>query len=208
MEMARDEGLIEVNPASRLGLVNIGGTREAWSIEEIETVCAAAIEYGRPSVALAVRLASNLGQREADILALPRSRYDASSGIFDIVQEKTRRRIGVPVTLELRAAIEAAPTTSPVFVISEVTSVPYTETGFRNLFRKICRAGGLSDERQFRDLRHTMATILGEAGCSDEEIRAITGHSDRAVVARYVRPNTVMAKSAIAKLELHRKAPR
>jgi len=35
--------------------------------------------------------------------------------------------------------------------------------------------------------------VLGEAGCTDEEIRAITGHADRAVVARYVRPNTAMA---------------
>jgi integrase len=208
MEMARDEGLIEVNPASRLGLVKVGGNREPWSREEIDIVCAAAIEQGRPSIALAVLLAANLGQREADILQLSRSRYDGVSGVFYIEQQKTKKRVGIPATLELRAALDAAPVASPVFVISEATGAPYRSSAFMGLFRKICRAGGLSDERQFRDLRHTMATMLGEAGCSDEEIRAITGHSDRAVVARYVKPNTVMARSAIAKLELHRKVPR
>jgi integrase len=204
MEMARDEGLIQVNPATRLGLRKIGGNREPWMREEIDAICAAAIERGRPSVALAVLLAANLGQRQADILALPRSRYDAATGVFDIVQQKTKRRIGVPATIELRAAVEASPAASPVFVISETTGAPYLSETFREVFLHIRRAAGLPDDRQFRDLRHTMATMLGEAGCTDEEIRAITGHADRAVVARYVRPNTAMAENAIAKLETYR----
>jgi integrase len=208
MEMARDEGLVEVNPASRLGLRRVGGNREPWSLEEIAAVRAKAIELGRPSIALAVLLAANLGQRESDILKLPRSRYDAATGMFDITQQKTRRRIGVPATAELCAALVALPTTSPVFVISEATGAPYVRGSFQNLFRLIRRAAGVSDERHFRDLRHTMATMLGEAGCTDEEIRSITGHADRAVVARYVRPNTAMATNAIAKLDAHRKKPK
>jgi integrase len=208
MEMARDEGLIEINPASRLGLRKVGGNREPWTRDEIDAVRSSAIEMGRPSVALAVLLAANLGQRESDILKLSRSRYDAATGIFDIVQQKTRRRIGVPATIELRAFLDAAPTISPVFVISEATGAPYGRGTFQNLFRRVRRAAGLPDERHFRDLRHTMATMLGEAGCTDEEIRAITGHADRAVVARYVRPNTAMAENAIAKLETHRNKPK
>jgi integrase len=204
MEMARDEGLIEINPATRLGLRRVSGTREPWSLDEIAAVRAKAIELGRPSVALAVLLAANLGQRPSDILKLSRSRYDAAAGVFDIVQQKTRRRVGIPATIELRAAIDAAPAASPVFVISEETGAPYRRAGFAKVFRRVCRAAGVSGDRHFRDLRHTMATVLGEAGCTDEEIRAITGHADRAVVARYVRPNTAMATNAIAKLELLR----
>ncbi len=208
MEMARDEGLIEVNPATRLGLRKIGGTRDPWTRDEIDAICDAAIEQGRPSIALAVLLAANLGQREADILKLSRSRYDAAAGMFDITQQKTKHRIGIPATIELRAALDAAPATSPVFLISEATGAPYRAGSFAQMFRKIRRGAGLPDDRQFRDLRHTMATMLGEAGCTDEEIRAITGHADRAVVARYVRPNTAMATNAIAKLETHRNKPK
>jgi integrase len=204
MEMARDEGLIEINPASRLGLHKIGGNREPWSLDEIAAVRAKAIEMGRPSIALAVLLAANLGQRPSDILKLSRSRYNAARGVFDIVQQKTKRRVGIPATIELRAFLDAAPAASPVFVISEETGAPYRRGSFARVFRQACHAAGISEDRQFRDLRHTMATMLGEAGCTDEEIRAITGHADRAVVARYVRPNTAMATNAIAKLELHR----
>jgi integrase len=208
MEMARDEGLIEVNPASRLGLRKVGGNREPWTRDEIDTICGKAIEMGRPSVALAVLLAANLGQRESDILKLSRSRYDAATGVFDIVQQKTKRRVGIPATIELRAALDAAPATSPVFVISEATGAPYGRATFQNLFRRIRCETDVPEGRHFRDLRHTMATLLGEAGCTDEEIRAITGHADRAVVARYVRPNTAMATNAIAKLETHRNKPK
>jgi integrase len=204
MEMARDDGLLEYNPANKLRLRKVGGNQEPWPREDIETVRAQAISMGRPSIALAVLLAANLGQREADIIKLPRSRYDASAGVFDIVQQKTKTRIGVPATIELRAAIDGIPATSPVFVVSEETGRPYKATNFQHTFRRICRAAGLPDKRLFMNLRHTVATMLGEAGCTDDEIRAITGHLDRAVVARYLKPNTAMAKSAIAKLEQHR----
>ena len=201
MEMARDEGLIDHNPASRLGLRKTGGNQEPWSRDEIDRVCAAAVAMGRPSIRLAVLLAANLGQREADIIKLSRSRYDSAAGIFDIRQQKTKRRIGLPATLELRAAIDAAPAVSPVFVISEETRLPYKETNFQAVFRRICRAAGIPEDRKFMHLRHTMATLLGEAGCTDEEIRSVTGHADSQTVARYARPNTTMATNAIAKLE-------
>ncbi len=47
---------------------------------------------------------------------------------------------------------------------------------------------------QFRDLRRTLATALGAAGCTDDQIRAITGHKTRSVVAVYVRPDTHVCK--------------
>lgn len=204
LEMARDEELIQHNPAARLGLRKVGGKEEPWTREDIEKVCKMALQKRRPSVRLAVLLAANLGQREGDILKLSRSRYDPATGMFDITQQKTGRRIGIPATAELRAAIEAAPATSPVFVISETTGRPYKEANFQQVFRRICRAAKLPDSRKFMGLRHTMATTLGEAGCTDEEIRSVTGHRDRTTVARYARPNTTMATHAIAKLEKHR----
>jgi integrase len=57
-------------------------------------------------------------------------------------------------------------------------------------------------------LRHTAAIRLGNAGCSDDLIRAVTGHADRCGVARYVKPTGTMAKAAIAKLLEHRWGPK
>lgn len=205
MERARDEGLIEVNPASRLGLKKVGGDQEPWPRADIDMVCAKALEMGRPSIRLAVLLAANLGQREGDIIKLPRSRYYPATGMFSIQQQKTRTRLSIPATLELRAAIDAAPALSPLFVISETTGRPYKTRNFQAVFQRIRRACGLPDGRHFMHLRHTMASVLGDAGCTDDEIRSITGHLDRTVVARYVRPSDTMTRNAIDKLERHRK---
>jgi integrase len=58
---------------------------------------------------------------------------------------------------------------------------------------------------QFRDLRRTLATALGAAGCTDDQIRAITGHQTREVIAVYVRPNDAFAKAAMGRLQHARK---
>jgi hypothetical protein len=42
---------------------------------------------------------------------------------------------------------------------------------------------------------------LGAAGCTDDQIRAVTGHQTREVVAVYVRPDRKFAEGAIKRLE-------
>ena len=46
------------------------------------------------------------------------------------------------------------------------------------------------------DLRRTGATELGEANCTEDEIRAITGHKSRQVVSTYVKTSLRMATTA------------
>lgn len=205
MELARDEGLIEVNPATKLRLRKVGGDKEPWTRAEIAAVCEAAVAAGHPSMRLAVLLAANLGQREGDIRPLAWSRWDEARGEFEIRQHKTGTRIIVPATEELRQALAVAPRFGPVIVVSERTGRPYQERAFQVLFRKLATAAGLPASRQFMTLRHTMATMLMEAGCTPDEARAITGHRDAAVLSRYARPNSAMARNAIAKLEEHRR---
>ena len=60
---------------------------------------------------------------------------------------------------------------------------------------------GLPKDLQYRDLRRTLVTALGAAGCSDGQIRAITGHKTRAVVGVYVRPDQTFAKGAFQRLQ-------
>lgn len=86
-------------------------------------------------------------------------------------------------------------------VVSEETGRPYQESAFQHEFARIRAASGLPVDLQFRDLRRTLATALGAAGCTDDEIRAITGHTTREVVAVYVRPDHAFAQGAMKKLE-------
>ena len=54
----------------------------------------------------------------------------------------------------------------------------------------------------FHGLRKSAAARLAEAGCSEHEIMAITGHKTLSEVQRYTRQarQKTMAQSAIAKL--------
>ena len=86
-------------------------------------------------------------------------------------------------------------------VVSENTGRPYQESDFQHTFAEIRNGAGLPVDLQFRDLRRSLATALGAAGCTDDQIRSITGHQTREVVSIYVRPNDAFAKSAMGRLK-------
>ncbi len=167
---------------------------------------AKALEMRRPSMGLAVMLGWCLGQRPADLRKLPWTTYDGAA--VALRQAKTKTAVWVPALPELRKLLDAATRSSVQIVVSEATGRPYQESDFQHTFVDIRRAAGLSDDLQFRDLRRTLATALGAAGCTDDQIRSITGHKTRNVVAVYVRPDQTFAKGAMKKLERARKQAR
>ena len=73
-------------------------------------------------------------------------------------------------------------------------------------FARIRALAELPAELQFRDLRRTAATELGTAGATDDEIRAVTGHRSRNVVAVYVRPDDRMAKAVQRKRDRNKRS--
>lgn len=205
MVFAKDQGYqVSLDEFKRLDLHTAGGNSLPWEDWEISAYLDQAKRMGRPSMALALMLGVSLGQREGDVLALPRSAYVAAEGLIYLRQRKTGARVGIPVLPELRREIELAPIKSTLFVASDATGRPYKEHHFRHLHRRICRAAGIDDARKFMELRHTAATRLGRAGCSIKLIQAVTGHRIAAMLDRYISPDTTMATAAIAKLEEHR----
>lgn len=203
LHFARDEGYGIAN-LDRLRLHTAIGDGEPWEDWEISAYLDEAKRQGRQSLALALMLGVCLGQREGDVLQLPRSAYDAAAGTITLRQHKTGTPLAVPVLPELRREIALTPARGTIFVVSEKSGCPYKARYFARIHRDICRAAGIPDKRWFMHLRHTAATRLGEAGCGDDLIRAVTGHKSRGVVARYVKPNDTMARAAIERLREHR----
>lgn len=193
-----EERLVGPNPAAAMRVkVGTKPTR-VWTDAELSALVAAAERTGRPSVALAATLAAFLGQRPADVLALAWTAYDGSH--VTLRQAKTGTLVRIPALPELAAALDSAPRTAVQIVISETTGRPYKSSHFEHTFSQVRAAAGLPADLKFFGLRHTAATNLGRAGCTDDEIRAVTGHRTRAVVARYVQPDSTMSGSAMAKL--------
>lgn len=208
MQFGIDEGYREDNPATKMRLHTPGGNTLAWPDEHVSAVCKAAHDDGRPSIALAVTLAWCLGQREGDILKMAWNQYDGAT--ITLRQGKTHHALAIPVLPELKTQLDAAMKArkSPLMVVSEKTGRAYGEHHFRHVFAEIRGKADVPKDYLFMGLRHTAAQKLGDAGCTEDEIRSITGHKSRQVVSTYVKPSVTMAQSAITKLASARlKAP-
>lgn len=205
--------------AKGLKLPGTEGRDQVWPDETVITFCSTAIAMNRRSVALAVRMASDLGQREGDILAMHRGQRRGMAML--IRPEKTRRRVKkavqVPILPELAHMLDESPKGATVYVLSEETGQPYKADNFRHVFAEIRAAAGIDEiARQygieggllFMDLRRTAVVHLARAGCSVPEIAAITGHSVSRTVSIlevYLPRDSEMAAAAIAKLDAWRR---
>ena len=79
---------------------------------------------------------------------------------------------------------------------------PYKKDNFIHRFRDICRAAGIPDDLQFRDIRRTVATEVGEAGGTSSEMASTTGHSighSQRILDTYTVTTEQMARNAKAK---------
>jgi integrase len=199
LSFALDEEWIDRNPALAMRLPTPASRTRVWSLEERDAFIAVAEATGRPSMGLAVMLGWCIGQRPGDLRSLTWNAYDGRT--IRLRQAKTGTDIAVPCLPELRELLDRVPRTAEQIVVSEATGRPYVESAFQHLFAELRVKARLPADLQFRDLRRTLATALGAAGCTDDQIRAVTGHQTRAVVAVYVRPNSTFAEGAMERLQ-------
>lgn len=245
---AIDEDMLEQgrNPFEKFGLAAPPPRDVVWSPMAREETIAAAHATGRPSMALAIMLGFAIGQREADILQLTPQQFvaipehkmqpedyrtlagmapDGTPRGIRIRQNKTRAWIEVPVTGEVRAAVEAniarAMDAGILAVILDDTREPlgpYAREAGQTRFQRdfgLVRSHAATNARkradealaaeiegiEFRDLRRTCVVYLGELGLDAHLIAAITGHDideTQRILNTYMPPTTGRAARAIA----------
>lgn len=108
----------------------------------------------------------------------------------------------VPVTPSMQTMLGKVKRDAVQVIVSEADR-PYQKFHFGHEFARIRALAQLPAELQFRDLRRTAATELGATRATDDEIRAVTGHRSRGVVAVYVCPDDWMASTAQKKRVRH-----
>jgi integrase len=106
----------------------------------------------------------------------------------------------IPILPELADALALVPRTNMTFLLTK-HGAPFSVGGFGNWFRDRCDEAGLP-QCSAHGLRKLAATRLANAGCSDREIMAITGHRSVSEVSRYTkaRDQELLAEQAMAKL--------
>lgn len=195
---AADRGMIARNPLERRGRLYKGASRvdQLWTLDHEAMFYAHAPAH----LHLALTLALWTGQRQGDLLALPWGAYDGTT--IRLRQSKTGKRVAIPVGGPLKVVLDAAARRATIILTTEA-GTPWTSDGFRASWRAACHRAGIVG-RTFHDLRGSAATRLAEAGCTELEIAAITGHSTSQVRSildsHYVSKTDVLGRSAIAKL--------
>jgi len=134
------------------------------------------------------------GQREGDVLRLARAWYDGAW--FHVRQARPEANRGkgrkgrlveleIPAVKMLRDYLAGLTLPGLLFVTHEDGS-PIKAQELQHELRKRLDALGMQD-CSFHGLCHTTCTALAEAGASDRQIMAITGHLTEQMVSRYTK---------------------
>jgi enterobacteria phage integrase len=126
---------------------------------------------------------------------------DVAGNAINIVQAKTGARLTIPLHPNLSAALRAWPR-KHVVMLTTVFNKPFSDAGYGNMMADAIAAAGLPDRCVLHGLRKAAARRLAEAGCTEKEIAAVTGHTTLKEVARYTRAadQKRLAAGAVAKL--------
>jgi len=115
-------------------------------------------------------------------------------------QIKTDALLAIEMHPALREVLASTPRENMTFLVTAYGK-PHTAAGFGNWFREQCDAAGLP-QCSAHGLRKAAARRLAEAGCSNQQIKAVTGHKTDKEVSRYTAAadQSRLAEQAISAL--------
>jgi len=180
LNYAVDLGMIESNPATGIKRYkNRGVGFHTWTEDEIGQ-----FEAKHPvgtKARLALVLLLHTGQRVSDVARMGWQHVNGDE--IAVRQRKTGKALSIPLHPVLKAILAVLPRTNMTFVVTE-RGASFKAQGLSEWFKKQCRAAGLS-HCSAHGLRKAAATRLANAGCSVNEIAAITGHTSLREIAHY-----------------------
>lgn len=172
------------------------------SVEKPTLIVVDVLSKVRPSDGGKARLALDLmlwtGQRGGDARVMGPGAVRNKRLV--VKQEKTGVIVSVPILPALAESILAAPSGGLVFLLSD-HGKPFSRKGFGNKMRQWCDEAGLPGSSA-HGLRKAAARRFAEAGCSNQEIKAWTGHTTDSEVSRYTAAasQTLLSDAAADKL--------
>ncbi len=181
------------------------GEHHTWTEEEL-------VQYERRwAVGTTERLAFALllytGQRRSDAVRMCWT--DVDDGMICVVPVKTKRTSGVklwiPIHPALKQVLETCETRGET-ILQTAIGAPFTANGFGGYMADKIDRAGLPERCVTHGLRKAAARRLAEAGCSANEIAAITGHATLQEVARYTKAaeQKKLARTAMRRLSADR----
>src|SRR5262245_13176819 len=182
MRHAVETGLRADDPTRDVRAIRVkSGGFHSWTDAEISQFENRHPIGSRARLALALLLYT--GQRRSDVARM--GRQHIRDGILHVRQQKTGAELAIPVHPDLAAIIAETPVDHLTFLTTQFGQ-SFKTAGFGNWFREQCDVAGLK-HCSAHGLRKAAARRLAEAGCTEHEIAAITGHASLREVARYTK---------------------
>src|SRR5215831_10944016 len=188
---------LRADPTANIKLRKIEGDGfHTWTEDEITQFEAHHHIGTKPRLALALLLYT--GERRSDVVKM--GRQHIKDGVLTVKQQKTGKALAIPVHPDLQVVLDATPSEHLTFLVT-ATGKPYGGNHFSETFREWCDAAGLPKRCKPHGLRKAACRRLAEAGCSANEIMAISGHATMKELIRYTKAadRARLARNALAK---------
>ncbi|HBO5318978.1 TPA: site-specific integrase [Pseudomonas aeruginosa] len=179
--------------------------RDRRLTREEETRLMAAVDaHSNPMLGWIVRIALETGMRSSEITGLRRNQVDLDRRVVRLQETKNTMSRTVPLTVEATRLFREA-LNNPVRPI-DTDLIFFGEPGrdnkrrayqFNPIWTRIKKDAGVPDFR-FHDLRHKAVSRFVEAGLSDQEVAAISGHKSMQMLKRYTH---LRAEDLVGKLD-------
>jgi integrase len=189
---------LEANPT--VGVTRVHDRSEANERQPWTDDIFAAFDASAPAhLRLAVMLGRYTGQRRSDVVKMKWSQFDGET--IEVVQQKTGEYVMVPCHKALAAVLQTMPRRGE-YVLTGERGKPYDPASLARLVRNQLQRLGIRGY-SFHGLRKNAAMALAEAGCSIDEIMAVTGHRSAKMALHYTRraARKQMARNAIRRWE-------
>ncbi len=156
-----------------------------WSVQELDTV----LDLAPAHIRAALALMANTGLDPSDALKLRRDKIE--NGVIWAQRGKTGQDVPLPINGRLQAALDDAPSHAAITVLATIKGTPWTYDGFSTVWHrwrsKQVEAGLIPADLTLKGLRHTVATILREAGYTPRQIADYLGQKTESMAIHYSR---------------------
>lgn len=178
------EGLLDTNPLDHVDLPPEGDGFTPWTDDDITAF--AQVWGAGTRERLGMYLCLFTGQRRSDIVKMNRDHLRDDT--ISVKQEKTGKRLWIPLHPLLQLELRHVPDSQHYFLINPRTGQALSSEGFGNWLRKAAKiVPQIEGTRGPHGLRKAAARRLIEAGCDGETTRAITGHASEKELLVYIR---------------------
>lgn len=186
-EHGRETGAIKENPVKGIKRIRRSRRKAAanrpWTADE----CRAVLSEVPYQLRVPVALGMFTGLRKADVLSLTSTAI--RDGRIWRRTSKTGQEVSIPLHPDLASVLKENRQASAVTLAVTTYGKPWTESGFNSTFikaiSKLKQEGKVGEGLTFHGLRHTVGTLLIEAGFDIDTVRRWLGQKTLAMAIHY-----------------------